>query len=63
MGIILAILVAAGLGIWFGRRLGPALVAALVVVAAPLWLIGGAALDVLRKVAGVFKIKRPGPPG
>lgn len=63
MGIILAILVAAGLGIWFGRRLGPALVAALVVVAAPLWLIGGAAIDVLRKVAGVFKIKRPGPPG
>lgn len=46
---------------WFLRRLFPALAAAAVVLLAPLWLVGGAVLDVLRKIAAVFK--RPGPPG
>ena len=32
------------------RRLGPALVAAVMVMAAPLWLIGGFVLDLLRKL-------------
>lgn len=48
---------------WFLRRLFPALATAAVVLLAPLWLVGGAVLDVLRKVAAVCKIKRPGPPG
>jgi hypothetical protein len=61
--VIIAIVVAAGLGLWFGRRLGPALVAALFVLAAPVWLVGGFCLDLLRKLPGFrAKTKRPGPP-
>ncbi|HGK8912548.1 TPA: hypothetical protein ACKAE1_005709 [Pseudomonas aeruginosa] len=34
---------------WFLRRLFPALFAAVFVLAAPLWLVGGALLDLLRR--------------
>lgn len=47
---IIGILLAVGAGLWFGRRLGPALVAAVMVLAAPAWLIGGGLLDLLRKL-------------
>ncbi|MDD2811155.1 hypothetical protein [Rhodoferax sp.] len=55
MGVIIAILVASGLGIWFGRRLGPALVAIVIVMAAPLWLIGGFVFDQLRKLPAAMR--------
>lgn len=47
---VIWIVLAVGAGLWFGRRLGPALVAVVVVMAVPLWLIGGAVVDLLRKV-------------
>lgn len=50
MMMVIGILLALGAGLWFGRRLGPALVAAVMVMAAPLWLIGGFVLDLLRKL-------------
>ena len=50
MMIVIGVLLALGAGLWFGRRLGPALVAAVMVMAAPLWLIGGFVLDLLRKL-------------
>lgn len=50
MMMVIGILLALGAGMWFGRRLGPALVAAVMVMAAPLWLIGGFILDLLRKL-------------
>lgn len=34
---------------WFLRRLFPALFAAVIVVAAPVWLVGGLLLDLLRR--------------
>lgn len=57
MAAIIVILVAAGLGIWFGRRLGPALLAALLVLAAPAWLVFGFIGDLLRMLpAGLRRI-------
>lgn len=54
MMLVIGLLLALGLGLWFGRRLGPALVAAVMVMAAPLWLVGGFVLDLLRKLpAGI----------
>ncbi len=53
---IIGILLAVGAGLWFGRRLGPALVAAVIVMAAPLWLVGGFVFDQVRKL---FKPRRP----
>ena len=50
MMMVIGILLALGAGLWFGRRLGPALVAAVMVMAAPLWLVGGFVLDLLRKL-------------
>ncbi|OEO27818.1 hypothetical protein AX279_00485 [Pseudomonas sp. J237] len=50
MMMVIGILLALGAGVWFGRRLGPALVAAVMVMGAPLWLIGGFILDLLRKL-------------
>ena len=51
MEAIVGILLALGLGLWFGRRLGPAILAALVVLTLPLplWLVGGALLDFGRR--------------
>ena len=54
MMLVIGLLLALGLGLWFGRRLGPALVAAVMVMAAQLWLVGGFVLDLLRKLpAGI----------
>ena len=54
MMLVIGLLLALGLGLWFGRRLGPALVAAVMVMAAPLWVVGGFVLDLLRKLpAGI----------
>ncbi|TXH92639.1 MAG: hypothetical protein E6Q71_00680 [Pseudomonas sp.] len=50
MMMVIGVLLATVAGVWFGRRLGPALVAAVMVMAAPLWLVGGFALDLLRKL-------------
>lgn len=50
MMVVIWILLAVGAGLWFGRRFGPALVAAVIVMAAPLWLVGGFVLDLLRKL-------------
>ncbi len=50
MMMVIGILLALGAGVWFGRRLGPALVAAVMVMGAPLWLVGGFILDLLRKL-------------
>lgn len=47
---VIGVLLATVAGVWFGRRLGPALVAAAMVMAAPLWLVGGFTLDLLRKL-------------
>lgn len=47
-GIIVAVLGIIILG-WFLRRLFPALFAAVFVLAAPVWLIGGLLLDLLRR--------------
>ena len=47
---VIGLLLALGFGLWVGRRLGPALVAAVMVMAAPLWLVGGGVLDLLRKL-------------
>lgn len=59
MAAVFGILVALGLGLWFGRRLGPALLAALVVLTLPLWLVGGALLDVGRRA---WSAVHPRPP-
>lgn len=57
MMMVIGILLALGAGLWFGRRLGPALVAAVMVMAAPLWLVGGFILDLLRKLpAGLHSV-------
>jgi len=56
---IFGILLAIGLGLWFGRRLGPALLAALVVLTLPLWLIGGALLDLGRSAWSVICPQQP----
>jgi hypothetical protein len=47
-GIIAAVLGVIALA-WFLRRLFPALFAAVFVLAAPLWLVGGLLLDLLRR--------------
>jgi len=51
--IIAAVVGALVLG-WFLRRLFPALAAAAMVVLAPLWLVGGFVLDLLRKLPDAF---------
>lgn len=59
MMMVIWILLAVGAGQWFGRRLGPALVAIVMVMAAPLWLIGGLIFDLLRKLlAGLRRLFR-----
>ena len=66
----MAFIIAAVLGVialaWFLRRLFPALFAAVFVLFAPVWLVGGALLDLLRRqlqgarvVAFDFKALRP----
>ncbi len=54
MMLVIGLMLALGFGLWLGRRLGPALVAAVMVMAAPLWLVVGVVLDLLRKLpAGI----------
>lgn len=55
---IVSILITLGLGLWFGRRLGPAVVAAMVVLILPLWLIGGALLDLGRRAWSLIRLRR-----
>lgn len=59
---IVSILLALGFGLWFGRRFGPAVAAALVVLTLPLWLIGGAVLDLGRRAWLFVRPRRQSPP-
>lgn len=58
-GIIAAVLGVIALA-WFLRRLFPALFAAVFVLAAPVWLVGGLLFDLLRRQAILPRIRRQG---
>ena len=53
-GIIVAVVGIVALA-WFLRRLFPALFAAVFVLAAPVWLIGGLLLDLLRRPLALLR--------
>ena len=48
MGVIIAIVVGVFLGLWLGRRAGPALSAAALILLVPFWLIIGLLEDIYR---------------
>jgi hypothetical protein len=44
------IVIALGIGLWIGKRLGPALIAMAITITAPIWLIFGFILDQIKKI-------------
>jgi hypothetical protein len=55
METVIAIAITLSLFLWFGRRLIPAMIAILFVLAVPIWLVGGFILD------QVNRFRRPTP--
>lgn len=56
---IIGSIIAIGLALWLGRRLGPALIAVLLVLAIPIWLVLGLVLTVGRRARRALELRPP----